>query len=103
MARRTAGYCDEISTKRLFHEVRPVNPQHSLSRIRSLFFRVFSLTLVFGLMATAVPAGATPVCPDDKALCGGRIFPEADNSIDFVQHDETEYMAGIQALEEAYP
>ena len=55
------------------------------------------------LLSSLVPAHATPVCPDDKTLCGGRIFPEADNSIDFVQHNENEYEAGIKALEEAYP
>jgi hypothetical protein len=55
------------------------------------------------VFAGVFPASATPVCPDDKALCGGRIFPEADNSIDFVQHNDDEYPAGLLALEEAYP
>lgn len=56
------------------------------------------------LSSLVLPAHATPVCPDDKTLCGGRIFPEVEPySIDFVQHNENEYEAGIKALEEAYP
>ncbi len=56
------------------------------------------------LSALVVPARATPVCPDNQTLCGGRIFPEVEPySVDFVQHNENEYEAGIKALEETYP
>ena len=55
------------------------------------------------VLAAVIPASATPVCPDDKTLCGGRIFPEADNSVDFVQHNDNEYPGGLLALQEAYP
>jgi hypothetical protein len=56
------------------------------------------------LAATVLPAGATPVCPgENKSMCGGRIFAEADNTIDFVQHDSGEFEDGIQALEKEHP
>jgi Zinc carboxypeptidase len=70
---------------------------------RSRSVQALVATVVFAVVATVLPAAATPVCPDDKTLCGGRTFPEADNSIDFVQHDEGEYVAGLQALEEEHP
>jgi Zinc carboxypeptidase len=67
-------------------------------RLRALVLAA-TAAVAFGIF----PAGATPVCPDDPTLCGGRIFPEADNSVDFVQHNDDEYLAGIKALEEAHP
>ena len=73
----------------------------------------FLLTLAaFG--ATAVPAGATPVCTDGymggppAALCGGRIFPEAALARGYVQYTQDklgfmEYQHGIQYLAQKYP
>jgi hypothetical protein len=56
------------------------------------------------LMTGSIPAAATPVCADEpRAACGGRIFPEAENSASFVQHDNGEYEAGILALAEEFP
>ncbi|HYP25030.1 MAG TPA: M14 family zinc carboxypeptidase [Actinomycetota bacterium] len=56
------------------------------------------------LLAGSMPAAATPVCSDEpRAACGGRIFPEAENSVSFVQHDNGEYEAGILALAEEFP
>lgn len=62
---------------------------------------ILAIPLVGGLVALALsfPAAATPVCPDDRTACGGRIFPEAQNSADFVQHGPEEYEPGIKALE----
>jgi hypothetical protein len=72
-------------------------------------------------LAIAAPAGATPVCTDGYkggpplALCGGRIFPEAENAIGYVQYspypDATpvgpagfrEYQDGIDYLAQKYP
>ena len=72
---------------------------------RLLSLRSATVLAVVALMSAAVPANATPVCPEeDKTLCGGRIFPEAQPwSVDFVQHNEGEFPAGILALEEEYP
>ncbi len=40
------------------------------------------------------------MCPDEpRTACGGRIFPEAETSVAFVQHDSGEYLDGIKALE----
>ena len=58
------------------------------------------------LFLGSLPAdvAATPVCPDEpRTACGGRIFPEAENSASFVQHDNGEYEAGLLALEKEYP
>lgn len=56
------------------------------------------------LVTGSIPATATPVCSDEpRAACGGRIFPEAENSASFVQHDNGEYEAGILALAEEFP
>ena len=56
------------------------------------------------LMLAAVPVGASPVCPDEpRTACGGRIFPEAENSVSFVQYDNGEYQAGLEALERDFP
>lgn len=60
--------------------------------------------IVLVLLAAALPASATPVCPDEpRAACGGRIFPEAETTTAFVQHDMGEYEDGINALERDYP
>jgi len=59
---------------------------------------------VLVLLVAALPASATPVCPDEpRTACGGRIFPEADTSTAFVQHDIGEYEDGINALERDHP
>jgi hypothetical protein len=51
-----------------------------------------------------VPSAASPVCADaPREPCGGRIFPEAEQSASFVQHDSGEYLAGIEALERDFP
>ncbi|HEX2294517.1 MAG TPA: M14 family zinc carboxypeptidase, partial [Actinomycetota bacterium] len=56
------------------------------------------------LVLGSFPAGASPVCSEEpRAACGGRIFPEAENSATFVQHDNGEYEAGIRALAEEFP
>jgi hypothetical protein len=75
---------------------------------RSRFTRPLSVfvgvVLALLLAATVLPAGATPVCPgEDKSMCGGRIFAEANNSIDFVQYDDGEFADGVQALEKEHP
>ena len=65
--------------------------------------------VIIGAVATAVlaasaPAGASPVCAEPpREVCGGRIFPEAVNTVSFVQHDPGEYAAGIRALAEEFP
>ena len=60
--------------------------------------------LIVCLMFTVAPATASPVCPDEpRVACGGRIFPEAENSVSFIQHDNGEYAAGLQALERDFP
>ncbi|MDQ3953609.1 MAG: hypothetical protein M3279_11715, partial [Actinomycetota bacterium] len=60
--------------------------------------------LVAAFVAGSIPAGASPVCSDEpRAACGGRIFPEAETSASFVQHDNGEYEAGILALAEEFP
>lgn len=57
------------------------------------------------LVCTAAPsATASPVCPDEpRIVCGGRIFPEAQHAVSFVQHDNGEYLSGLQALERDFP
>jgi hypothetical protein len=66
------------------------------------------------LVALAPPAAATPVCTDGfhggppRALCGGRIFPEAAIARSYVQYapDPTgfrEYADGLLYLEKLYP
>lgn len=63
------------------------------------------LAAVVSLVALSVwPAGASPVCPDEpRAPCGGRVFPEAETTLTFVQHDNGEYEAGIKALARDFP
>ena len=65
-------------------------------------------------LLSALPASATPVCTDGYkggpplAACGGRVFPEAQHSRDYVQllADPTgfiEYRHGIEYLARTYP
>ena len=78
-------------------------------------------TLICSVIAVVVgtmfipPAGATPVCTDGfkggppLALCGGRTFPEVENTTDYVQYlpdpatGFSEYVHGLQYLQETYP
>jgi len=64
----------------------------------------FSLALAVTTAAPFVPAAASPVCADEpRTACGDRIFPEAERSASFIQHDNGEYEAGIKALERDFP
>ena len=79
--------------------------------------RVISLAAVAAaamVLLTVTPAGATPVCTDGfmggppLALCGGRIFPEAELARSYVQFNEdprgfSEYRDGIRYLAQKYP
>lgn len=71
----------------------------------SLKTRALGLWVATALILSAiVPALASPVCSEPpREPCGGRIFPEAETSVSFVQHDNGEYEAGIKALAEEYP
>src|ERR671914_2202942 len=63
-----------------------------------------TIAVVTAFVAGSLPAGASPVCAEEpRAVCGGRIFPEAENSATFVQHDDGEYEAGIRAIAEEFP
>ena len=65
---------------------------------------VCALVLAVVLIMPLVPAFASPVCPDKpRTACGGRVFPEAEMSASFIQHDNGEYLAGIKALQRDYP
>ncbi|MDQ3940181.1 MAG: hypothetical protein M3238_02395, partial [Actinomycetota bacterium] len=65
---------------------------------------VVAWAVAAALLATGVPAMASPVCPDEpRTACGGRIFPEAETTVSFVQHDNGEFLGGIEALERDYP
>jgi hypothetical protein len=66
------------------------------------------------VLAPATSALATPVCTDGYmggpplALCGGRIFPEAENAVGYVQFQADpsgfrEYQHGIEFLAQQYP
>jgi len=78
--------------------------------------RAIRAAAVAGLVAlmTASPAAATPVCTDGygggppAALCGGRIFPEAELARGYIQYTPDafgfiEYQHGIEYLAEKYP
>src|SRR5688572_9671727 len=78
--------------------------------------RVVRALAVAGLLVlvSAVPAAATPVCTDGykggppAALCGGRIFPEAEFARGYIQYTPdafgfVEYQHGIEYLAEKYP
>ena len=61
-------------------------------------------SVVLALLLANVPAVASPVCADEpREPCGGRYFPEAEMSASFLQHDNGEYLAGLEALERDYP
>lgn len=65
--------------------------------------RKLAAALALCLALSLAPASASPVCPDEpRTECGGRIFPEAQNSFSFVQYDNGEYLAGLEALERDY-
>ncbi|HEY7875660.1 MAG TPA: hypothetical protein VIG64_11130, partial [Actinomycetota bacterium] len=78
-------------------------------------FRGLVVLIALAASLLPVPAGATPVCTDGYKggppldLCGGRIFPEADNSTDYVQYlpdpitGFAEYQHGIEYLAQKYP
>jgi hypothetical protein len=71
-------------------------------RSRPLLWVALGVTVAF--LLGSIPVRATPVCSDEpRAACGGRIFPEAEGSASFVQHDNGEYEAGLLALEEEFP
>ena len=62
-----------------------------------------AVLLTSALLLPVAPVSASPVCPDEpRTACGGRIFPEAENSASFLQHDNGEYAAGLAALERDY-
>jgi hypothetical protein len=66
--------------------------------------RMMAIMVSAAVVFTAAPTIASPVCPDEpRVACGGRIFPEAENTASFVQHDNGEYLSGIQALERDFP
>jgi len=66
--------------------------------------RITTLTTAAILAVTGLPALAGPVCPDEpRAACGGRIFPEAETTVSFLQHDAGEYLSGLEALERDHP
>ena len=68
--------------------------------------RKWKIVLIFSALASlnTTAAIASPVCPDEpRTACGGRIFPEAENTASFVQHDSGEYEGGIKALARDYP
>ena len=66
--------------------------------------RVAVAGVVVALLIATVPAPASPVCADEpREPCGGRYFPEAEMSVSFLQHDNGEYLAGLEALERDYP
>jgi hypothetical protein len=70
-------------------------------RLRVLLAVVLPGSLVLG---SILPASASPVCADPpREICGGRIFPEAENAVSFLQHDNGEYEDGIKALAEEFP
>ena len=67
------------------------------------------------VLVSTTPAGATPVCTDGykggppTALCGGRIFPEAELARGYIQYNPdpftgfVEYQHGIEYLAQKYP
>ncbi len=78
--------------------------------------RIGAVALVLGtVLAGGGIANATPVCTDGYkggpplAACGGRVFPEAAGSLDYVQYlpdPQTgfrEYQHGLEFLQQRYP
>ena len=85
-----------------------------------MYLRQIRLALAVVMATTALIlfapiASATPVCTDGYMggppldLCGGRVFAEADNSIDYVQYSPDpatgfrEFQHGIEFLAQQYP
>ncbi|MGH2807493.1 MAG: hypothetical protein ACRDKT_09465 [Actinomycetota bacterium] len=76
-----------------------------------------ALVVLAAVVVALVPtgAGATPVCTDGYmggpplSACGGRVFPEATNTVDYVQYlpdpvtGFAEYRHGMEYLAELYP
>lgn len=77
----------------------------TLCNQNKLFRAVASLSLVAVLVAAlAESVVAAPVCSDvPQEVCLGRVFAEPENSISFVQYDNGEFVAGIEALERQFP
>ncbi|MDQ3956402.1 MAG: hypothetical protein M3285_12730 [Actinomycetota bacterium] len=71
---------------------------------RKLVAQLTVAALGLGIVVSAGPATATPVCPTEpRTACGGRIFPEPGTSVDFVQFENNdEYASGLNALETEY-
>ena len=79
--------------------------------------RVLAVAIVSAVLAAIGPVGpaaATPVCTDGYkggpplSYCGGRVFPEATNAVDYVQYladpnGFREYQHGLEYLAELYP
>ncbi|MDQ4005249.1 MAG: hypothetical protein M3135_02980, partial [Actinomycetota bacterium] len=78
--------------------------------------RVALIVLIMGaLLGTTGNAQATPVCTDGYKggpplqACGGRVFPEAEDAVDYVQYlpdpatGFREYQHGIEYLAQRYP
>ncbi|MGH2808319.1 MAG: M14 family zinc carboxypeptidase [Actinomycetota bacterium] len=66
--------------------------------------RTVAILIMAAVVLSAAPTGASPVCADEpRLMCGGRIFPEAESTASFVQHDNGEFASGIQALEDEFP
>ena len=78
--------------------------------------RVATIAISFALITAGLvaPASATPVCTDGYqggpplAICGGRIFPEAEIARSYVQYlpdpaGFREYQHGLEFLAETYP
>lgn len=75
-----------------------------MTGLRSRPLASIAAAVAASFLVGSVPAGASPVCSSEpRAACGGRVFPEPENSASFVQHDNGEYEAGLLALEEEYP
>lgn len=81
---------------------------------RRLFIRIGAFVGGALALLTAAPAAATPVCTDGfgggppAAVCGGRIFPEAERTQTYIQYNEdprgfSEYRDGILYLAQKYP
>src|SRR3954451_1121543 len=75
---------------------------------------IWGVATALALLATAAPAGATPVCTDGykggppAAVCGNRIFPEAALTRGYIQYNEdptgfAESRDGIAYLAQKYP
>jgi hypothetical protein len=82
--------------------------------MRKSFRLLLATALVMGVLGLAPTAQATPVCTGEAdglpfSACGGRVFPEADMSLEYVQYTPdpvtkvSEFEAGILTLERLYP